>query len=94
MAANSYRLRAAAQPGGRHHPALCQLLVHQWANGAGHDDDGNERQQLLERGKEIQAKLPETKVLLLAVFPRGPRPPAAAKPAARKAPAKKAAAKK
>ena len=31
---------------------------------------------------EIQAKLPDTKVLLLAVFPRGPRPPAAAKPAA------------
>ena len=31
--------------------------------------------------KEIQAKLPETKVLLLAVFPRGPRPPAVAKPA-------------
>jgi beta-glucosidase len=32
--------------------------------------------------KEIQAKLPGTKVLLLAVFPRGPRPPSVPKPAA------------
>ena len=41
--------------------------------------------------KEIQAKLPDAKVLVLAVFPRGPRPPTVPRPAPGAKPAKPAA---
>ncbi len=62
------------------HPKVVVLMI--GTNNTGSNDADQIAAADKKIVKEIQAKLPDTKILLLAVFPRGPRPPSAPKPVA------------
>ncbi len=68
------------------HPKVVVLMI--GTNNTGSNDADSIAAADKKIVKEIRAKLPDTKVLVLAVFPRGPRPPTAPKaaPGAKPAP--------
>ncbi|MCX7007929.1 MAG: GDSL-type esterase/lipase family protein [Kiritimatiellaeota bacterium] len=61
------------------HPKVVILMI--GTNNTGSNDADSIAAADKKIVKEIQSQLPDTKVLVLAVFPRGPRPPTVAKPA-------------